>query len=83
MTALKLEQVGKAYGSIRVIERLLQLKPHDSIEQRDLGICLMETGRFGPAIDHLSAYVASTPANGEDQIRRLLDQAKGEVARWN
>ena len=69
--------------AIRVIERLLQLKPKDSIERRDLGICLMQTGRFGPAIDHLSAYVASTSANGEDQIRRLLDQAKGEVARWN
>jgi regulator of sirC expression with transglutaminase-like and TPR domain len=69
--------------AIRVIERLLQLKPKDSVERRDLGICLIQTGRFGPAIDHLSAYVASTPANGEDQIRRLLDQAKAEVARWN
>jgi len=69
--------------AIRVIERLLQLKPKDSIERRDLGICLIQIGRFGPAIDHLSTYLASTPANGEDQIRRLLDQAKGEVARWN
>jgi len=69
--------------AIRVIERLLQLKPHDSIEQRDLGVCLIQTGRYGPAIDHLSAYLASTPANGEDPIRRLLEQAKAEVARWN
>lgn len=69
--------------AIRVIERLLQLKPHDSIERRDLGVCLIQTGRFGPAIDHLSAYLASTPANGHDPIHRLLEQAKAEVARWN
>jgi regulator of sirC expression with transglutaminase-like and TPR domain len=69
--------------AVRVIGRLLQLKPEDSIERRDLGICLVQTGRFGPAIDHLSAYLASTSANGEDTIRSLLDQAKAEVARWN
>jgi regulator of sirC expression with transglutaminase-like and TPR domain len=69
--------------AIRVIGRLLQLKPEDSIERRDLGICLVQTGSFGPAIDHLSAYLASSSANGEDPIRHLLDQAKAEVARWN
>jgi regulator of sirC expression with transglutaminase-like and TPR domain len=69
--------------SMRVIERLLQLKINDPVERRDLGICLVQTGRFGPAIDHLSAYLASTSDNGVDQVHRLLDQAKTEVARWN
>jgi regulator of sirC expression with transglutaminase-like and TPR domain len=69
--------------AMRVIERLLQLKINDPVEQRDLGICLIRTGRFGPAIDHLSAYLASTPANGVDQVQCLLDQARTEVARWN
>jgi regulator of sirC expression with transglutaminase-like and TPR domain len=67
----------------RVIERLLQLKPGDRIERRDLGICLVQAGRFGPAIDHLSAYLASRHGNGEDPIRQMLDQARTEVARWN
>lgn len=69
--------------AIRVIERLLQLRPRDIIEQRDLGICLIQSGRYGPAIDHLSSYLASAPTNGDDSIRRLLEQAKAEVARWN
>jgi regulator of sirC expression with transglutaminase-like and TPR domain len=69
--------------AIRVMERLLQLKPGDPIERRDLGIGLIQTGCFGPAIDHLSAYLASDGANGEDEVRALLDQAKAEVARWN
>jgi regulator of sirC expression with transglutaminase-like and TPR domain len=69
--------------AIRVIERLLQLKPNDPIERRDLGISLVRQGRFGSAIDHLTAYLEAARANGEDPVRRLLDQAQGEVARWN
>ena len=69
--------------AVRIIGRLLQLKPKDTIERRDLGLCLIQMGQFGPAIDHLSAYLASSSANGEDPIRSLLDQAKAEVARWN
>jgi len=68
---------------IRLIERLLQLKPDDQIERRDLGVCLVRAGRFGPAIDHLSTYLASESANGDDQVRRLLAKAQAEVARWN
>jgi regulator of sirC expression with transglutaminase-like and TPR domain len=67
----------------RLIERLLQFKPADTVERRDLGICLVQAGRFGPAIDHLSAYLASASVNGDDQVRRLLDRAQTEVARWN
>lgn len=69
--------------AIRVIERILQLKPDDPVERRDLGICLVQAGRHGPAIDHLAGYLASPSANGDDQIRRLLNQAQSEVARWN
>jgi regulator of sirC expression with transglutaminase-like and TPR domain len=69
--------------AIRVIERILQLRPQDATERRDLGICLIQSGRYGPAIDHLSAYLTSAPPNGDDSIRRLLEQAKAEVARWN
>src|SRR5262249_48717517 len=69
--------------AVRIIERLLQLKPNDAGEHRDLGTCLIGAGRHGAAIDHLSAYFASTSANGEDQVRFLLNQAQAEVARWN
>ncbi len=69
--------------AIRVIGRLLQLKPNDPAERRDLGTCLVGAGRYGAAIDHLSAYLASMAANGEDHVRHLLNQAQAEVARWN
>jgi regulator of sirC expression with transglutaminase-like and TPR domain len=69
--------------AVRVIERLLLLKPNDLSEHRDLGTCLIAAGRHGAAIDHLSTYLASTPPNGEDHVRFLLNQAQAEVARWN
>jgi len=69
--------------AIRVIGRLLQLKPNDPAERRDLGTCLVGAGRYGAAIDHLSAYLASMAAHGEDHVRHLLSQAQAEVARWN
>jgi regulator of sirC expression with transglutaminase-like and TPR domain len=69
--------------AIRVIGRLLQLKPNDPTERRDLGTCLVGARQYGAAIDHLSAYLASAPVNGEDHVRHLLNQAQAEVARWN
>jgi regulator of sirC expression with transglutaminase-like and TPR domain len=70
--------------AVRVLERLLQLTPHDPVQQRDLGISLLRTERPGPAIDHLTAYLAAVP-DGKDSgaVRALLQQARGEVARWN
>jgi regulator of sirC expression with transglutaminase-like and TPR domain len=70
--------------AVRVLERLRQLDPHDPVQQRDLGISLLRAERPGPAIDHLTAYLAAVP-DGEDKeaVRALLERARGEVARWN
>ncbi len=68
----------------RVIARLRRLDPDDPVQARDLGMCLVLSGQPGPAIDPLTAYLAGDPppADAED-VRRLLDRARGEVARWN
>jgi regulator of sirC expression with transglutaminase-like and TPR domain len=68
----------------RITARLCQLCPTDFTQRRDLGVCLVQAGRHGAAIDHLDAYLAVEPPPVDSRsVRDLLDQAQGEVARWN
>jgi regulator of sirC expression with transglutaminase-like and TPR domain len=68
----------------RVIQRLLQLRPEDPLQLRDLGAALLQGGKPGPAIDPLNAYLAACPeANDVDVVRRLLNQSKKAVSLWN
>lgn len=68
----------------RVVRRILQLEPDNAAERRDLGMCLVQSGRHGAAIDHLSVYLANAPvAPDAEAIKRLLRQARYENARWN
>jgi regulator of sirC expression with transglutaminase-like and TPR domain len=70
--------------AVRVIERLRQLTPDDPLQQRDLGASLLQAGRHGRAINHLSAYLSACPkAEDAKSVRSLLEQARGEIARWN
>ena len=78
---LQREDFGRA---VRVMGRLRQLNPDDSVQRRDLGAALLEAGRPGRAIDHLEAYLAAWPqARDAPEVRRLLRRARGEVAGWN
>jgi regulator of sirC expression with transglutaminase-like and TPR domain len=68
----------------RVVRRLTQLVPDDATQRRDLGLLLVQANRFGPAIDHLKHYLTVSPdADDTDEVRKILAQALGEVARWN
>lgn len=68
----------------RVMGRLCQLAPHDLAQRRDLGGALLQAGRAGQAIDHLEAYLTREPPPVDSRsVRELLEQAQGEVARWN
>ncbi len=68
----------------RVIERLRQLSPNDPQQRRDLGVSLLKAGQPGRAVGHLRAYLASVPAAEDTEaVRRLLDQARSELAKWN
>jgi regulator of sirC expression with transglutaminase-like and TPR domain len=68
----------------RTIGRLIQLCPHDPTQRRDQGAVLLQAGRPGRAIDELEAYLgADPPPEDSRSVRELLDQARGEVARWN
>jgi regulator of sirC expression with transglutaminase-like and TPR domain len=70
--------------ALRVLERLRQLAPHDAQQRRDLGTVLLQAEEPGRAIDHLSAYLEAVPdGNDAPTVRKLLDQARSAVARWN
>jgi regulator of sirC expression with transglutaminase-like and TPR domain len=68
----------------RVLRRQRQLAPDDPGLRRDLGVTLVRSGRPGPAVDHLRAYLAvAAGAPDADDVRLLLKRALTDVARWN
>jgi regulator of sirC expression with transglutaminase-like and TPR domain len=68
----------------RIVGRLCQLCPTDPMQRRDLGACLLQAGKPGAAIDHLQEYLRREPPPEDSRsVRELLDEAQGEVARWN
>jgi regulator of sirC expression with transglutaminase-like and TPR domain len=70
--------------AVRVMERLRQLEPRDPLQQRDLGVSLLQMGQAGKAIDHLNAYLRAVPtAEDAATVRDLLRQAQTQVASWN
>ncbi len=70
--------------SVRVLSRLRQLAPQDIQTRRDLGLCFARQGEAGRAIDHLEAYLRSVPeAEDAGAVRKVLQAATREVARWN
>lgn len=68
----------------RVLQRLLQLSPHDVVLRRDLGVCLVRQGQPGPAVGHLQAYLHGAP-DGEDvdAVRGFLQAAWRGVSERN
>jgi regulator of sirC expression with transglutaminase-like and TPR domain len=68
----------------RVIERQRQLDPRDMTLHRDLGVTMVQANQFGPALEHLKAYLEATPA-GDDhaEVKQLFRRVRAEVARWN
>lgn len=81
LKAVYLSQGDFARG-VRVLIQLRVLAPHDTLQQRDLGASLLRAGRPGQAIEHLEAYLLTQPFDEED-VERLLLQARTELARWN
>jgi regulator of sirC expression with transglutaminase-like and TPR domain len=70
--------------AVKVLQRLRQLQPDDLLQQRDLGVALLNAGRPAHAIEHLTAFLDAAPDDGETAaVKRLLARAKSEVAQWN
>ena len=75
---------GDFVRSARVTRRILQLEPSSALERRDLGVCLVQSGRPGEAIDLLESYLNSSPSLADaDMVRKLLKNAQREVSKWN
>jgi regulator of sirC expression with transglutaminase-like and TPR domain len=68
----------------RVLRRLLQLQPRDPSVHRDLGAALVRLEKYGKAIDHLSFYLdQAAEAEDIEAVRKTLNSAKAQVAKWN
>jgi regulator of sirC expression with transglutaminase-like and TPR domain len=68
----------------RIARRLVQLLPDDPPSRRDLGLLLVQSGRYGSAVGHLKRYLAATPnADDAEEVEKVLGRALAEVARWN
>jgi len=71
--------------SVRVMQRMVQLRPEDAALQRDLGVAWMKLGEPGKAIDPLGFYLRAVSDQSQDaaMIERLLEEAKTTIARLN
>jgi regulator of sirC expression with transglutaminase-like and TPR domain len=70
--------------AVRVIKRITQLVPNDLLQQRDLGVALLNAGQAGSAIGHLETYLSGIAETTDTEaVRQLLKRAKREIARWN
>lgn len=68
----------------RVVRRIAQLLPEDPEPKRDLGLLLVQADRHGQAVSPLKQYLADAPAADDaDAVRKILNRALSEVARWN
>jgi len=68
----------------RVIGRLRQISAQDMEQRRDLGLCLLQCGQPGQAIDHLRAYLESASDNPDaESTQQWLNQALKDVGAWN
>lgn len=69
---------------LRVLHRLGQLVPGDAATGRDLGVCLLNTGEPGRALDCFRGYLKDQPnAADAEMIGQHLQQALRDLARWN
>jgi regulator of sirC expression with transglutaminase-like and TPR domain len=68
----------------RTIGRIRQLAPDDPVEGRDQGVCFLQAGQPGRAIDLLAGYLAAAPDSPDaEQVEKLLRRARAEQAQWN
>ena len=70
--------------AIRTIHRLRQLNPDNPLEDRDLGTCYMQANQPGRAIAPLESFLKRCPNDASSiHIRKLIQEAKAIISRWN
>jgi regulator of sirC expression with transglutaminase-like and TPR domain len=70
--------------AVRVLERLLLLRPEDIVLRRDVGMALVQNDQPGKAIDHLRNYLdLAAEAEDRENVRKLLRTAIKKIAEWN
>lgn len=67
----------------KVQHRLSTLQPSSYNERRDLGIISLHAGRFGLAMDVLSACLTKCPKDEQEILEGHLKQARSKLSEWN
>jgi regulator of sirC expression with transglutaminase-like and TPR domain len=74
---------GDICRTVRVLRRLRQLCPEKLEYLRELGLSMLCLDQPGKAIDPLTEYLSSGPAEDDDDVRQLLERARRDVSKWN
>ncbi|MDA1016907.1 MAG: tetratricopeptide repeat protein [Planctomycetota bacterium] len=67
----------------KVQHRLSQLQPASYEQRRDLGVVALRSHRPGKAFDILKACLPSAPKNDREMLEGLINEANGNLVRWN
>jgi regulator of sirC expression with transglutaminase-like and TPR domain len=76
-------RLGEWKKCFRVQHRLLALAPSAYAERRDWGLVALKAERAGPALEMLEQAVGVCPDDERELIKRHIDLARGQLARWN
>ncbi len=66
-----------------VQHRLTALQPAVYQERRDLAMLSVRANQPGPAVDLLQSCLRACPQEDRELLQRTLDEANGQLARWN
>ncbi len=69
--------------AVPVVERLLDLKPDDALQLRDLGLLHYQLEHYGPALQALQHYVSIAGAASDDPVQQVIANLHTRIARLN
>jgi regulator of sirC expression with transglutaminase-like and TPR domain len=69
---------------LQIVRRQRQLKPDDLGYLREEGLTAVEVQKFGIALTSLESYIQKKPSAAQDlRVRKALELARKEIAKWN
>lgn len=78
---IKSEEYEKA---LKILRRQRQLKPDELSYLREEGLTALEVQKFGIALTRLELYIQKKPSAAQDlRVRKALELARKEIAKWN
>jgi regulator of sirC expression with transglutaminase-like and TPR domain len=69
--------------AVNVVERLLDLSPHEPSHLRDLGLLHYQLDHYGPALQALKRYLSIVNAPADDPVQQVIVHLQVQIARLN